>query len=81
MRYAAAITRMIRRRRSVGTIAFSWLLIISSLAVQSCAYFNTYYNAKRYYREGVKENADNETGRPKTANYHKAIDSAARVLD
>ena len=72
---------MIRRRRSVGTIAFAWLLIISSLAVQSCAYFNTYYNAKRYYREGVKENADNETGRPKTANYQKAIDSAARVLE
>ncbi len=49
--------------------------------MQSCAYFNTYYNAKRYFREGVKENEGNETGRPKTTNYQKAIDSAARVLE
>lgn len=47
----------------------------------SCVYYNTFYNAKRYFREGVKENEDNETGRPKTASYQKSIDSAARILE
>lgn len=51
------------------------------LGLSSCVYFNTFYNAKRYYKEGVKENEDNTTGRPKTANYQKSIDSAARVVE
>jgi len=62
-------------------LAFSAALMLGLLSLQSCVYFNTYYNAKRYFREGVKENENNETGRPKTTNYQKAIDSAARVLE
>jgi TonB family protein len=81
MRRIAADTRLIRRIRFVGILACVWLGLVLSLGMQSCAYFNTYYNAKRYFHEGVKENEDNETGRPKTTNYQKAIDSAARVLE
>ncbi|RJP82611.1 MAG: TonB family protein [Candidatus Zixiibacteriota bacterium] len=59
------------------------ILVLAFLAVNlnSCVYFNTYYNAKRYFKEGQKENENNETGRPKTTNYQKSIDSAARVLE
>jgi TonB family protein len=58
-----------------------WLLILS-LGFSSCVYFNTYYNAKRYFREGVKENENNtDPTKPKTTNYQKAIDAAARVLE
>ncbi len=56
-------------------------LLFLALGLSSCVYYNTYYNAKRYYREGVKENENNETEKPKTTNYQKAIDSAARVLE
>ncbi|HEX7343704.1 MAG TPA: tetratricopeptide repeat protein, partial [bacterium] len=62
-----------------------WLLpaaaLLGALLLQGCVYYNTFYNAKRYFREGIKENENNDTGRPKTTNYQKAIDSAARVLE
>lgn len=57
-------------------------LLILSLSLSSCVYFNTFYNAKRYYREGAKENENNpDPTKPKTTNYQKAIDSAARILE
>ncbi len=59
-------------------------LIIAALWLggsSSCVYFNTYYNAKYYFAEGEKENENNDTGRPKTANYQKSINSAARILE
>ncbi len=62
---------------------FPILVIIGvvSIWLSSCAYFNTYYNAKYYFKEGQKENENNNTGRPQTANYQKSINSAARVIE
>jgi len=65
------------RMRSVFLAA----ALSGALLLQGCVYYNTFYNAKRYFREGIKENENNDTGRPKTTNYQKAIDSAARVLE
>jgi TonB family protein len=57
-------------------------LIIIGLGQSSCVYYNTFYNAKRFFREGQKENENNtDPTKPRTANYLKAIDSAARVLE
>ncbi|MCX6639250.1 MAG: tetratricopeptide repeat protein [bacterium] len=63
-------------------LKYLWLVALCAIGLQltSCVYLNTYYNAKRYFREGVKENKDNETGQPRTTNYQKAINSAARVI-
>ncbi|MFH1734707.1 MAG: tetratricopeptide repeat protein [bacterium] len=57
------------------------LLVSIFLGLTSCVYFNTYYNAKKYYKDAVKENIDNESGQPKTQNYNKSINSAARVIE
>ncbi|MFH1862113.1 MAG: tetratricopeptide repeat protein [bacterium] len=48
----------------------------------SCVYFNTYYNAKRYFREGVRDNEELAPGQqPQVAKFQKSLDSAARVLE
>lgn len=58
------------------------IFILGPLILSSCAYFNTYYNAKHYFEEGEKENENiEEGGRPQTANYQKSINSAARVIE
>ncbi|MBC8205471.1 tetratricopeptide repeat protein [bacterium] len=50
-----------------------------SVLLPGCAYYNTFYNAKKSYRKAEKENKDNTTGRLNTQNYQKAIDTAAKV--
>jgi len=60
---------------------FAAFLIVLIMGLTSCVYFNTYYNAKKYYKDAVKENIDNESGQVKTQNYNKSINSAARVLE
>lgn len=56
-------------------------LFLPLFGFTSCVYFNTFYNAKKYFKEAVRENEDNETGRPQTGKYQKSIDSAGRVLE
>lgn len=40
------------------------LLLIIALQFYSCAYFNTYYNAKKYYGEGRKASEKNRNTKP-----------------
>ncbi len=66
-------------RLSYLVIPLFGLLIVG---ISSCAYFNTYYNAKYYFKEGMKDNENREEGtRPQTANFQKSIDSAARLIE
>ncbi len=62
-------------------LTFLLFLFLVGIGFSSCAYFNTYYNAKYFFKEGVKDNEDNTSGRPVTANYQKSINSAARVIE
>ena len=54
------------------------LLLIHLFLLCGCAYFNTFYNAKKFYRKAEKENKDKkENINPQ--NYRKAIDTAAKI--
>ncbi|HEX7878290.1 MAG TPA: tetratricopeptide repeat protein, partial [Candidatus Eisenbacteria bacterium] len=61
------------------------LAVFLALALSStgCAYYNTFYLAKRYYRDAVTEEERNTTDRispAATAAYEKAIKQCARIL-
>ena len=69
--------------RSQKTISIIALMIsFIMLGGLSCAYFNSFYNARKKYREAEKENrqAIEENSRPQTQKYNSAIESAARLL-
>ncbi len=55
------------------------LLALSFALVASCAYFNTFYNAQSYYRDGLKLKAANQNTQAK-AKFEKAIEKSALVL-
>ncbi|MGH7729842.1 MAG: tetratricopeptide repeat protein, partial [Candidatus Eiseniibacteriota bacterium] len=57
-------------------------LAVLSLGASSCAYYNTYYLAKRYYAAattGMPYPVDKPTG-AQTGNYQKSIDYAKKVI-
>jgi cellulose synthase operon protein C len=57
-------------------------LLSLCLLLSSCVYFNTFYNTKRFFKEGQKENEDNpDPTKPRVTNYQKAIDAAARIIE
>lgn len=56
------------------------ILTVISLTLSSCVYFNTYYNAQKYYKLAEKENenpAPNQQVKPQ--NYNKSIETAAKI--
>ena len=58
-------------------------IIIAVLILSSCAYFNTFYNAKRYYKKAYHETLRNRTERltsSETTNYGKAIEKASKLI-
>lgn len=60
------------------------LLLFAILLTVSCAYFNTFYNAKRYYKRAYHETKKNRSGKPMPAertNYNKAIEKASKLVD
>ena len=59
-------------------ILIFWLLAIVSLPFSSCVYFNTFYNARVYYQQGVKLVKDNPTA-AKTS-FEKSIAKSAVVV-
>ena len=64
------------------TICFS--SVAALLIVSSCAYFNTFYNAKRYYRKAIYETRRNRTGKVSGAektNYGKAIEKSYKLIE
>jgi len=59
----------------------SRLLLVCScmLAVLSCAYFNTVYNAKNYYRQGKKQ-VSHDTLVIDSENFDKAIEKSTSII-
>lgn len=60
------------------------LFLLAILLTFSCAYFNTFYNARRYYKRAYHETKKNRSGKPTAAertNYNKAIEKASRLVD
>jgi TolA-binding protein len=63
--------------------ACALVLVVLSLSSSGCAYYNTFYLAKRYYKEALVEEQKNTTDRvapAASASYEKAIKQCARVL-
>ena len=49
------------------------------LLFSGCAYFNTYYNAQNYYKEGVRLKEQNQAGQAK-GKFEKSIEKSALVI-
>lgn len=49
------------------------------LLISACAYYNTFYNAKNYYRDGVSLLAQKQISKAKPK-FEKAIEKSARVI-
>jgi TolA-binding protein len=59
-------------------------VLMGLMGGMSCAYFNAFYNAKRYFRDGEKDYetaTKNNTGNTPTQNYNKAIDASIHLLE
>ena len=59
--------------------------IISAVIIfYGCVYFNTFYNAKQYYKKAYKETQSNLSGKPsgvELQNYQKAIQKCRKLID
>lgn len=58
-------------------------LLCCGLLLQSCAYYNTFYNTKKYFREGLAENKKRVTDKPTAQEIQKfdlAIEKGSKVL-
>lgn len=55
------------------------LLPLVVLLATGCAYFNTYYNARNYYREGLKLKEQQQVSQSK-AKFEKSIEKSALVI-
>jgi outer membrane protein assembly factor BamD (BamD/ComL family) len=66
---------------------FAIFLLSMMFLVSSCAYYNYFYNAKKYYADGEKqriettEEAENRSNTRGSSNYDKCIESAGRMLE
>jgi TolA-binding protein len=69
-----------KSQKTIAVIAV--IIIFAILGGLSCAYFNTFYNARKKFGEAEKENREAiEThNRPQTQKYNSAIESAGRLL-
>ncbi len=62
--------------------AFTWLLA-GLLAINGCAYFNTFYNTKKYFKEALQEYKKRRGDRPSSVEkqkFDKTIQQASKVL-
>lgn len=59
-------------------------IFILMILFVGCAYFNTFYNARRYYEKAYQETKKNRTGKVTAVerdNYQRAIDKASKLLE
>ena len=64
--------------------SFLYSLVLCGVFLIHCAYFNTFYNAKGYYRKATYETKQNRTDKPtggEMSNYQKAIEKARKLID
>jgi len=60
------------------------ILIVLMLLFSNCAYYNTFYNAKKAFKEAEKERARRRTDDPTSTEiqkYDKAIEKASKVME
>ncbi|MEO0258154.1 MAG: tetratricopeptide repeat protein [candidate division WOR-3 bacterium] len=63
-------------------MAFRKFLIFLIPAFFSCAYFNTFYNAKTYFREAEKiYRVQGESSRELSSKYNKVIEKCAKIFE
>ena len=68
------------KSRGLGSCLTSTIILLIILtSMTSCVYYNTYYNAKKHFRNAEKDNENIGQGRQQTQNYNKAIDTAAKI--
>ncbi len=63
---------------------FILLLVLIALVLSQCAYFNTFYNAKRYFRIGylaTQKNVSDQVSSQERSNYLKTIEKCAKILE
>ena len=61
-----------------------YILVVGTLCLTDCAYFNTFYNAKQYYRKALHATRKNRTGKvvgPEKTNYQKAIEKSSKLIE
>ncbi|MBM3316018.1 tetratricopeptide repeat protein, partial [candidate division WOR-3 bacterium] len=63
-------------RNTIGKLC---LAAAAVLLLAGCAYFNTFYNARQYYKEGLRYKEQNQLGQAK-GKFDKAIEKSAVVL-
>lgn len=59
------------------------MLLVALMLFSSCAYFNIFYNARRYYNLGYEQTKKNRTENPtsgETQNYQKSIEKSATLI-
>ncbi len=62
----------------------SQIIVISLVISIGCAYFNTFYNAKRYYNMAYKDTIESATKKPTAQalqNYQLAIDKGLKLIE
>ncbi len=58
------------------------LLILIILPILSCAYFNTFYNARVYFKEAEKiYRTQGQNTRESSTNYNKAIEKCSKIFE
>ncbi len=62
---------------------FIVFMLAALFTLQGCAYFNTYYNTKKLYKEALEENKRRRDEKPTSAEiqkYDKTIEKASKIL-
>lgn len=72
-------------KRDHLNISHYFIVLLTAVVViflgWSCAYYNIFYNAQKYYQAGLKKSVANPTGTVQTQDYNKAIKTASKVLE
>lgn len=72
--------KIMQQFQSTKSLVFALLI---AAAFSSCAYFNTFYNTKKYFREALQEHKKRTSDKPTTTEkqkFDKTIEQASKVL-
>ncbi|MFQ5768990.1 MAG: tol-pal system YbgF family protein, partial [bacterium] len=61
-----------------------FIFFILGAFISSCAYYNTFYNTKKFYKEATKEREKRKGDKPSTAElnkYDQTIEKASKILE
>ncbi|MFH0883844.1 MAG: tetratricopeptide repeat protein [bacterium] len=66
------------RRRSNRLFA---VLMAAALLSAGCAYFNSFYNTKKYFKDGEKKRGSTTTQAVRPQEYNKSIEAGSRLIE